>query len=349
MSEEQLDRAAAALRDAEAGDPPPQLNARTVAALRRADRGPASFGMRIAAAVVIAGGAAALYLALRPAPPKVVQAPPVAPPATQRETVVAPKENPQTAPAPIEPERRVVKNVSPMPPPPREQPPRERPTTPVLAAGDWSITGTVRFDGDAPEPQQIDMSPVRECAAQHPDGVFDEGLVVHNGRLANVVVYVKPAAGQALPQARPTRPAVLDQRGCQYHPHVLAVQVGQQIAVTNNDNFLHNVHALSLDNPAFNFGQPTKDPQGRKVEPMRAPEVFKVKCDLHPWMGAVVYVVEHPFFAVTKEDGTYTIPVGLPDGQYTLVAWQEKLGERQAVVDVKDGKAEGADIVFRAQ
>jgi len=142
---------------------------------------------------------------------------------------------------------------------------------------------------------------------------------------------------------------VLDQRGCQYRPHVLAVQVGQQIAVTNNDDFLHNVHALSLDNPAFNFGQPTKDPQGRKVEPMRTPEVFKVKCDVHPWMSAVVYVGAHPFFGVTKEDGTFAIPAGLPDGEYTLVAWQEKLGERQGVVDVKSGKAQGADFTFRGQ
>ena len=215
-----------------------------------------------------------------------------------------------------------------------------------LAAGGMSVRGTVHFSGQAPDPQQIDLAPVRECAAHHPDGFFDDSLVVYDGRLANVVVRVKFADGQAPPAAAPpTAPAVLDQKGCQYRPHVLAVMVGQPLVVSNSDAFLHNVHALSFANPAFNFGQPTRDP-GRIIPALKAPEVFKVKCDVHPWMGAYVHVIDHPFFAVTKEDGTYAIPGGLPDGTYTLVAWHEKLGEKQVTVEVKDGKAEAADFTF---
>ena len=213
-----------------------------------------------------------------------------------------------------------------------------------LASAD--ITGTVSFEGEAPEPAQIDMSAVKECAAQHPDGAFDESIVVADGKLANVVVAVK---GDNLQGPPPKDPAVLDQKGCQYTPHVIAVMVGQPLLVKNSDNFLHNVHALSIDNPAFNFGQPTKDPNGRKVEPMKTAERFKIKCDVHPWMGAFVAVHEHPFFGVSKEDGTFTIPGNLPDGEHTLVAWHEKLGEKEIKVMVSGGKAEGADFSFAAQ
>ena len=181
---------------------------------------------------------------------------------------------------------------------------------------------------------------------QHPDGAFDESLVVAEGKLANVVVSVK---ADDLKGEAPKDPAVIDQKGCQYHPHVIAVMVGQQIVVKNDDTFLHNVHALSIDNPAFNFGQPTKDTTGRKVEPMKTAERFKIKCDVHPWMGAQMAVFEHPYFAVSKEDGTFKIPGNLPDGEYTLHAWHEKLGEKEIKVNVSGGKAEGADFSFAAQ
>ena len=208
------------------------------------------------------------------------------------------------------------------------------------------ITGTVKFDGEAPEPAQIDMSAIKECAAQHPDGAFEETLVVADGKLANVVVFVK---ADNLQGEAPKEPVILDQKGCQYHPHVIGVMVGQPILVKNSDNFLHNVHALSIDNPAFNFGQPTKDAKGREVKDLKVAERFKVKCDVHPWMGAHVAVFEHPYFAVSKEDGTFKIPAEkLPDGEYTLVAWHEKLGEQEAKVTVAGGKAEAPEFTFKA-
>ena len=101
---------------------------------------------------------------------------------------------------------------------------------------------------------------------------------------------------------------MLDQKGCQYVPHVLAVMVGQPIIVKNSDPFLHNVHSLAIDNPAFNFGQPNKSTPAARSPPMKVAERFKIKCDVHPWMSAYVNVFEHPYFAVTKEDGTFAIP-----------------------------------------
>ena len=204
------------------------------------------------------------------------------------------------------------------------------------------ITGTVNFEGEAPEPEQIDMAAVKECAQQHPDGAFDQSIMVTDGKLANVVVSVKAEPGGDVPKDA----AVLDQKGCQYTPRVIAVMAGQPIVVKNSDPFLHNVHSLAIDNPAFNFGQPNVDP-GRKVEPMKVAERFKIKCDVHPWMAAHVSVFEHPYFAVSKEDGTFTIPGNLPDGEHTLVAWHEKFGEQEAKVTVSGGKAEGATFTFK--
>jgi len=125
------------------------------------------------------------------------------------------------------------------------------------------------------------------------------------------------------------------------------MMIGQDLVVSNSDPFLHNVHSLALDNPAFNFGQPTVDP-GKKIEPMKTFERFKIKCDVHPWMSAQISVFEHPFFAITKKDGTFEIPTaGLPDGEYTVVFWQEKAGEKESKVTVKDGKGK-VDYSFKA-
>jgi len=215
----------------------------------------------------------------------------------------------------------------------------------ALAGAD--VTGKVKLEGKAPEPKEIDMSGVKECAAQHADPVYEETIVAgENGELANVVVAVKAEEAAALGGEVPREPAVLDQKGCQYIPHVLAMMVGQDLIVKNDDPFLHNVHSLAQINPAFNFGQPNKDP-GKKVDPPKAPENIKVKCDVHPWMSAWIIVHEHPFFAVSGEDGSYTIK-GLPDGEYTLTAWHEKLGTQETKVTVKDGKGEVAEIVFKA-
>ena len=214
------------------------------------------------------------------------------------------------------------------------------------------IKGKVTLDGKAPEMKEIDMSAVKECAAQHADPVYEETVIAdEKGNLANVIVAIKKAEGQDLPGDIPSEPAVLDQKGCQYVPHVLAMMAGQDFMVKNDDPFLHNVHALSTVNPPFNFGQPNKH-EGQKVDSIRAEEYFRVKCDVHPWMSAYIGVFEHPFFAVTKEDGTYEIKTeGLADGEYTLTFWHEKFASETPVeetIEVKDGKAQ-KDYTFKAE
>jgi hypothetical protein len=215
------------------------------------------------------------------------------------------------------------------------------------------ITGTVKIDGKAPEPQQINMAANPQCAAGHPNPVLEESVVVgDNGELANVVINIKAPEGKELKGEAPKTPVVLDQKGCQYTPHVVAMMVGQDLVIKNSDAFLHNVHSLAIDNQPFNFGQPTVDQKGaNRGKDVKTAERFAVKCDVHPWMMAHVNAFEHPFFAVTDDKGKFSIPTkGLEDGTYTLEIWQEKLAPEPITqeIEVRGGKAEVAEIKIPA-
>jgi hypothetical protein len=206
------------------------------------------------------------------------------------------------------------------------------------------LSGKVRFTGTAPTPAQIDMSGVAECAAKHADAVNDPGVVVSSqGELQDVIVWVDGVEGSAAPR---TDPATLDQQGCMYVPHVLAVQVGQPLVVKNSDAFLHNVHSLSEQNPQFNFGQPNLDP-GKNVGALKVAETFRVKCDVHPWMSAYVRVFDHPFFGASKGDGAFEIN-NVPPGRYTVRAWHERLGTQQAEVTIEAGKPATVELKYGA-
>jgi hypothetical protein len=211
------------------------------------------------------------------------------------------------------------------------------------------ITGNIKLDGPAPEAKEIAMDADANCKAQHPDPVMDESVVAgEKGELANVIVYIKAEDPAALGGEVPKDQVILDQKGCMYIPHVQTMTVGQELAVKNDDGFLHNVHSLAVTNPAFNFGQPNKNPGQKVPEQPKATETFRVKCDVHPWMSAYIGVFEHPFHATSGEDGKYTIKGKLPDGEYTLVAWHEKFGEKEEKITVKDGKAE-KDFAFKPE
>ena len=159
--------------------------------------------------------------------------------------------------------------------------------------------------------------------------------------LANVFIYIK-AGAPPTPASGPG--PTLDQVGCEYHPYVMGVQAGQTFKVRNSDPVLHNVHALTKPgggNKERNIAQPVKG----MVTPLvfSIPEVFiKFKCDVHPWMFAYVGVVEHPWFAVTDQNGNFALPAGLPPGQYTLSATHLKAGELVVPITVT---ADGADPV----
>ena len=204
-----------------------------------------------------------------------------------------------------------------------------------------TLNGLVKFEGAAPKMPALQMGADPYCASQHQGGVSDEEVMIGpGGELANVIVYVKNAPGN---YPAPTQPAVLDQKGCQYHPHVTAVQVGQPFEIVNSDATLHNVHAMPEINGQFNEGQPVQGMKSTKKFDKVEMKPFKVKCDVHGWMKSYMVVLPHPFHSVSQTNGTFSI-ANLPPGNYTLVAWHEKYGEQEQQVTV--GPKEQKQVTF---
>jgi len=122
------------------------------------------------------------------------------------------------------------------------------------------------------------------------------------------------------------------------------VMVGQKLEIDNSDPVLHNIKAVPTHNRGFNVSQPgagMKTTRTFSTEEVMVP----LQCNVHSWMHAYVGVLSHPYFAVSGEDGTFTID-GLPPGTYTVEAWHEKLGTKTATVTVGTGETKTADFTF---
>jgi len=211
-------------------------------------------------------------------------------------------------------------------------------------AGD--VTGKVMFEGAAPKPSRLRMDADPVCSKAHKGPVTGEEVVVNgNNTLKNVLVYVKDGPLKKKYDA-PSEKIVFDQEGCIYHPHVLGVQTGQTLEVRNSDPTLHNVHSLSKENPQFNVAQPKKGMVLKKT--FDKAEVFKVKCEVHTWMGAYIGVFNHPYFSVTGDDGSFSMKK-LPAGDYTLEAWHEKYGTKTIKVKVGASGVSTGDFKFAAK
>jgi plastocyanin len=211
------------------------------------------------------------------------------------------------------------------------------------------VSGTVRFVGKAPQRVKIDMSEDPVCSATGGDN-FAEQYVVKDGKLGNVYVYVKSGPAAAMSAVPPTpAPVVMDQVGCKYAPHVVAVLRGGSVEFRNSDGTMHNIHTM----PAVDGNEPVDVSQGAKGEPQvrqfRQPEVMMpVRCNNHPWMNAFINVSATPFFAVTDADGHFGIS-GLPAGTYTLAVVHEKMGEQTMTVTVEPRRTATADFSFSAK
>lgn len=215
-------------------------------------------------------------------------------------------------------------------------------STPLFA--DTSISGVVRFEGTAPRAKVVRMDADAICLAKQKDAIYSQTFVLgEGGALGNVFVYVKTPV-KNIKYIMPAEPVIVDQKGCNYSPHVLVVRVGQKVKFLNPDGTLHNVHAQSKVNPEFNAAMPNFRTEMEKV--FNKPEgMFAIRCDVHPWMIAWMAVVDHPFYAITQKDGRFEIH-GLPAGTYEIEAWHEKLGTQVVKVTVAEGANEKADFTF---
>lgn len=217
-----------------------------------------------------------------------------------------------------------------------------------------TITGKVSYNGAVPEAKKIDTAADAACTAKSPN-LLNEDWVVKDGKLANTYVYIKSGTladgtkvtDYTFPAA--TTPATLDQNGCHYKPHVLGVMVNQPITITNSDPTTHNIHFTPKNNPDWNQSQVNgAAPMTHKLAV--AEVLVPVKCNQHPWMKSYVGVTKHPFFAVSGEDGSFTIK-GVPAGKYTVVAWHEGGAngtEKTMEVTVPAKGAATADFSFGA-
>jgi plastocyanin len=213
-----------------------------------------------------------------------------------------------------------------------------------LGDGTATISGTITFAGSAPSLRPVAMDADPACAGKHQGPVENQILLLGDGNTMGNV-FVKINSGLAEKQwPAPSEPAVIDQEGCIYHPHVMGVMAGQTLAFLNSDEMLHNVHGLPEVNRDFNLGMPAT--VERSDWTLEQPEpVFEVKCDVHPWMQSYVAVKSHPYFAVTGEDGRFEIR-NVPAGTYEIEAWHERLGTQTATVTVEDGGAATSDLTF---
>lgn len=217
----------------------------------------------------------------------------------------------------------------------------------VALAGD--ITGTITLKGTPPAEKEI--TPLKQdptCGKLHSETPKTKFYAVGaNNALADVVVSIKGITGKSAGAS--AAPAVLDQKGCEYIPAILAVQTGQKINVKNSDPVLHNVHAqpdAKSGNKEQNVAQLAGAPDLSFT--FSKPEQFmKFKCDVHPWMFAWISVFDHPYFAVSAKDGTFKI-ANVPPGKYVVEAAHRKAGTVTQEVEVKDGPTK-VDLTLEAK
>lgn len=220
-------------------------------------------------------------------------------------------------------------------------------TAALAAAPGGAVVGAVLLVGAAPERKRIDLGSDSYCEMHHGDDPPRSEAVITNpdGTLRNVFVYVKEGLHGATVPA-PGDTVVLDQRGCVYRPHVFGIMVGQPLTVRNSDPTLHNVRAQAKKNRPFNIGMPGENTEITRTF-ARAEVMVKITCDVHPWMSSYCGVLDHPFFDVTGDSGTFELK-DVPAGMYTIEAWHEEFGTQTRSVTVSPGETTEVSFAFRA-
>lgn len=203
-----------------------------------------------------------------------------------------------------------------------------------------SISGTVQFKGAVPKPASIDMAADPACKGQN----ASEEYVVRDGKLANVLVHLKGAAG--FTDAGQQTSVVVTQEGCRYVPHVVALAAGGTVKFLNADDTMHNIHPMPRENKEWNAAQMSHGELEKKFP--KAELMIPVKCNQHPWMKMYVNVMDSPFYVVTGLEGKFEIK-GVPPGKYTIEAVHETMGAQTQEITIAPKQAANAEFTFAAQ
>jgi plastocyanin len=191
------------------------------------------------------------------------------------------------------------------------------------------------------------MSADPKCAQVHPHGAMTQDIEADaKGDLENVIVYVSQGLPADAKFEPPKEPAEIDQKGCMYTPHVVALRANQELKVVNSDNTTHNIHPMPNNNRELNQSQAPGVPFSMTFA--REEIAIPVKCNIHPWMHSYIAVFKNPYFAVTGKDGAFEIG-NLPPGNYTLTAWHEKLGTTTQQISLGEAETKTIEFVFKAQ
>jgi hypothetical protein len=197
-----------------------------------------------------------------------------------------------------------------------------------LAAG--RVTGRVRLTTKIPgKPLPSTAYPRRTIGDHHPPALPE---------IRNVVVYIKDALHKG---PLPTSRNELLQEHETFMPRTLAITRGSVVSFPNGDPFFHNVFSLSRAGN-FNLGRYQRG-QTREREFTKA-GIVKVYCDIHSHMSATILVFDHPYFTIPDLEGAFELPA-LPTGDYTIVGWHERVGERSMRVRVEAERPTSVELV----
>lgn len=215
-----------------------------------------------------------------------------------------------------------------------------------------SVSGTVKFGGTKPAPVKIEPSSDAFCQSQWSgkEMLNERFVVADGGGMPNAFVWATKGPMEGMTGFDEPAPFVLDQVGCRYVPHVFGVRANQTFVVKNSDQTTHNVHVHSQSNGEPNSAQAA----GQKNDFVfkQKEKAIQFQCDVHSWMSAIAFVLDHPFFAVTDANGKFDIK-GLPAGTYTFKVWHESFtaGQKELAgsfdLTVKDGEAATKDVELK--
>ena len=206
-----------------------------------------------------------------------------------------------------------------------------------------TIVGVVRYEGKVPKPKELKVTTADQPCHKGP--IMSEKLVLSADKQVKFAVASIKGIGRGKPFPKPDaqNPVTLNQVGCRFEPHVLTVPLGHPLRILNSDGILHNVHAHTMMNDAFNRAMP---PKVKQMDVSFAyPERIKFTCDAHGWMKSYIIVAEHPYYAVTDDDGTFRFE-NVPLGTHTIEVWHEALGKQKQEVTVAAGEEVTVEFVL---